>query len=179
MEILGRRSERRRALMRAVPLLLALLILLSACSRPGAGQPQSRQQKAIQHALAYAHCMRMHGVPGYPDPKVTGGGISQSINKGQVDPNSPQYRSAVAACRKDQPGPSAGSPSERAQARAQSLTFSRCMRSHGFPDFPDPNGQDVIVISSSVANSPRYQTSASYCESHGGSASISVQGGGS
>jgi hypothetical protein len=30
------------------------------------------------------------------------------------------------------------SPAERAQAQVTGLVFSRCMRAHGVPDFPDP-----------------------------------------
>ncbi|HEX4214301.1 MAG TPA: hypothetical protein VIA06_13370 [Candidatus Dormibacteraeota bacterium] len=124
--------------------------------------------------------MQTHGEPGYPEPKVTGKGISQSINRGQLDPNSPQYKAAAAACQKLQPGAGTGnSPADQAQARAEGLKYSRCMRAHGVPDFPDPNGQGVIDVNVSVTYSAEYKTATSYCQSHGYSAGISVQGGGS
>ena len=51
-------------------------------------------------AVKFAQCMRSHGVPNFPDP-VAGGGIS--IPAG-VDPNSPQFQSAVQACQAELPG---------------------------------------------------------------------------
>jgi hypothetical protein len=61
------------------------------------GSGQSNQQQS--QALKFAACMREHGVADFPDPQngrfVAGGGI---------DPNSPQFQSAMRACRKLLPG---------------------------------------------------------------------------
>jgi hypothetical protein len=178
MEIRGRRGEWPTAGLRAITLMVGLVLLITACSRPGAGQPESRHQLAAQRLLAYAHCMQTHGVPGYPEPKITANGISESTRRGQVDPNSPQYRSAAAACQRLRPGAGAGnSPADQAQARAEGLRYSRCMRAHGVPEFPDPDAEGVIDVSAEIADSPEYQRATSYCQSHGYSAGISVQGG--
>ena len=54
------------------------------------------------------------------------------------------------------------------------LAYSQCMRSHGLPDFPDPNSQGVIEGKSSSAsggnasnlnpNSPTYQAAQKACQ---------------
>jgi hypothetical protein len=56
------------------------------------------------------------------------------------------------------------------------LAYSKCMRTHGLPDFPDPNGQGVIEGQSSSAsggnpsdmnpNSPTYQAAQKACQKY-------------
>ena len=65
----------------------------SAALSPAA-QAQARQQ-----ALAFATCMRSHGVPNFPDPPPGGQAIRILPGSG-VDPQSPQYQTATTACRK-------------------------------------------------------------------------------
>ncbi len=55
-------------------------------------------------ALAYAACIRSHGVPGYPDPVFVGGSIREAVRAGSgVDPNSPLFVAAQNACQSLQP----------------------------------------------------------------------------
>jgi hypothetical protein len=54
--------------------------------------------------LKFVACMRSHGVPDFPDPQ--GGRLL--IGGGKVDPNSPQFKSAMQACRTLLPGGAAG-----------------------------------------------------------------------
>ena len=60
------------------------------------------QQHMLAQTLAYARCMRAHGVPNFPDPQTSGGGVGQSagigIDLGGINVNSPQFRSANHAC---------------------------------------------------------------------------------
>jgi hypothetical protein len=49
--------------------------------------------------LAFAKCMRSHGVPAFPDPQVESSGTQLQLNSGQIDPNSPIVKAAIAACR--------------------------------------------------------------------------------
>lgn len=87
--------------------------------------------------LAYAHCMRTHGVLEFPDPSSTG-----ASTPGNIDLSSPQFQAARQACRSlEPPGRTfstsgAGAVSPRRQA--QLLAFARCMRAHGVPSFADP-----------------------------------------
>ena len=50
-----------------------------------------------QSALQFAECMRSNGVPDFPDPETSGGGIRLRVG-GDVDPNSPQFQSAMEMC---------------------------------------------------------------------------------
>ena len=49
-----------------------------------------------QKELAYAHCMRAHGDPGFPDPQSNGAFISTKANRGAF--SGPQAQSANKAC---------------------------------------------------------------------------------
>jgi len=148
-----------------VLLAAALLLLITACSRPGqpSGQNQVQQQQA--RALAYARCMRAHGVPNYPDPTFTSNGVTNHSPQG-VDPNSPTYKAAEQDCAKYRPGPGSQSPQQEAQAKQDGTKLAQCMHSHGFPDFPEPNNQGVIVINPSDGidtNSSKYQNAFNHC----------------
>jgi hypothetical protein len=49
--------------------------------------------------------MRSHGVPKFPDPDFSGGGIRMTIDKNSgVDPNSPAFKAAQQACQSFLPG---------------------------------------------------------------------------
>jgi hypothetical protein len=72
-----------------------------ACqSKLRSGQPTPSQQDR-QKLLAYAKCMRSHGVPDFPDPSSSG---PLAIDPGQLDPNSPQFKAADQACKQYLPG---------------------------------------------------------------------------
>jgi hypothetical protein len=49
--------------------------------------------------LAFARCMRSHGVPAFPDPQVVNGHVRLGATHGQIDPSSPIVTAAMAACR--------------------------------------------------------------------------------
>jgi len=63
--------------------------------------PASPQQQ--QAALAYAQCMRTHGITNFPDPKVTAHSFAVHVPSG-TDPNSPQFQAATSACQSLMPG---------------------------------------------------------------------------
>ena len=127
------------------------------------------------NALAYAACMRSHGVPAFPDPDSQGG---FSLPDG-VNPGSPQYRAANAACKSFAgSGPPALSPVQSAERSAANLKFAECMRAHGISGFPDPNSSGGFNISSNSRdpvsinlNSPEYSAADKACQHlayHGG-----------
>jgi hypothetical protein len=87
-------------------------------------------------ALAFAKCMRLSGVPNFPDPKP-GGGFLFHTGAG-VDPSSAAFKAAQAKCKQFMPpGPGSGSPPS-AQTLAHYLKIAQCMRRNGIPNFPDP-----------------------------------------
>jgi hypothetical protein len=53
--------------------------------------------------LQFAQCMRSHGVPNFPDPTFSGGGMRLQL-KGNIDPNSPAFQKAQQDCGSLLPG---------------------------------------------------------------------------
>jgi hypothetical protein len=101
-------------------------------SNAGGGKDISND---FRQALAFARCMRQHGLPDMPDPQLIGDGIMQDFPRG-VGPNDPKFKAAQQACRQYQPdGGQPGRPSLQEQQEA--LAFARCMRQHGI-NMPDP-----------------------------------------
>jgi hypothetical protein len=104
-------------------------------STGGGGGGASFQMK-IRGGVKYAQCMRAHGVHNFPDPDSTGG-ISITSASG-LNPNSPTFRAAQAACRKELPNGGRPTPEQIAKVKKAALAFSACMRAHGVHNFPDP-----------------------------------------
>jgi hypothetical protein len=84
--------------------------------------------------VAYSECMRQHGVPSFPDPNSQGS-VSITNNAGV---SSTVFQSATGKCSKYMKQGRKPTAAQNAQAQAQALAFSRCMRAHGLPTFPDP-----------------------------------------
>jgi hypothetical protein len=101
----------------------------AAIAAPGGPEAQKKM-------VAFAQCMRGHGVPDFPEPSE-GHLLIKGNSKNGLNPGSPQFQSAMKACRSLAPAPKL-SPQQSAAMQAQALKFSACMRSHGVPNFPDP-----------------------------------------
>lgn len=144
-----------------------------ASSSPAAGGSGSTTAK-YRAALAYVDCMRSHGVPNFPDPTSVGqinvkfayGGKGGSPVSAGIDRNSPQYIAADQACRHLLPG-GVPTPAQNQQALAKGLKFAQCMRSHGVPNYPDPNPNDpnVVRLIGVDTSSPQFQSAQKVCES--------------
>jgi hypothetical protein len=130
----------------------------SATASPSPSATVSGEAEALQ----YASCMRSHGVPDFPDPTVQNGSVGFSVTAGDgVEQNSPQYQSARQACSSLRGGGTANSGSGNL---AKELKFAQCMRSHGVPDFPDPNKNGGFSGTSTVnPSSPTFQNAQSTC----------------
>jgi hypothetical protein len=63
--------------------------------QPGGGQAQRPNPEKLQRALAFARCMRRHGI-NIPDPQVLADGIVQDF--GDNDEHHPKFKAAVRAC---------------------------------------------------------------------------------
>lgn len=117
-------------------------------SQPNTGGSTSARSDPADaaKALAFAKCMRSHGISNFPDP--TGGELKLQVQKtpnstsvNGVEVNGPAFQSAMQACHSDLPNGGHPSAAQTAKAKAQALAMSRCMRSHGVPNFPDPQFQ--------------------------------------
>lgn len=128
--------------------LVVLAFGLSACgsgpTSPGVANVESSTTSTTvasaastsNAGLAYAACMRSHGVANFPDPSASGG---FQLGAG-IDRSSPAFQAAQAKCQKLLGGlPDLGSTTHpSAGALAQMLQVAQCMRRHGVSDFPDP-----------------------------------------
>jgi hypothetical protein len=148
--------------------LAAAALLTAACGGGSASTAGSSGtgQGGLAQALAFAHCMRSHGAPNYPDPNSSGVFMVNPSNSSRFD--APQ--STRAAChhllpRRGKPL----TPAQQAQQQRQVLAFAACMRRHGFPKFPDDEGgSDGIHIGHLLSlgidvNSPQFSAALKTC----------------
>lgn len=101
---------------------------------------------------AFYRCMAAHGFPNYRMPTTLGstwGASRIKLTPAQARmTRSPAFQTADQKCAPLVPGfGNAVTPAREAAARAQALKFSRCARSHGMPNFPDPNSSAGINLS--------------------------------
>lgn len=142
--------------------------LAAACSSPQspAGKP-SRDPGA--QALAYSKCMRSHGIADFPDPKISsnggGTGVSMGVGtRGDLNPSNPAFKAASRACSRLQPG-GANPPQQTAQELATDVKFADCMRSHGYPAFPDPDSRGVFNVPAAInPNSAQFGSAQNVCQ---------------
>lgn len=96
-------------------------------------------QVRFQTPLAYARCIRAHGLPNFPDPGSNGAFDKQALSPFASDP---RYATASEICHRHGPVLGRGvQPSSVSvqQMMSDLLRFARCMRSNGVQNWPDPN----------------------------------------
>jgi hypothetical protein len=122
--------------------------------------------------VAFAACMRKHGVPKFPDPEAVGGGLRLSIgSESRVDSNAPQFKRAQRACKRLLPNGGVTPPQEQARHLREALGYARCMRGHSVGRFPDPKvagdggiGWDVPLGPAGInPNSPQFRAADQAC----------------
>jgi hypothetical protein len=135
-------------------------IAIAACGSSG---KSSRTGAPVNPQLAFAECMRSHGVANFPDPSAGG-----AINIPDALDQLPAFQSAAQTCRsKLQPGggPHGGIPED---TRLSLLHHAQCMRAHGVPNYPDPNvpshgPYDFGPPTGINTDAPAFQRAASAC----------------
>lgn len=95
------------------------------------------------NAVAFARCMRSHGISDFPDPNSQGLFVMNPGQHPDLDRNSPTFQSASTACESLRPSVSAA---QQQQNRTALLQYSQCMRNHGIVDFPDPDSQGLLQV---------------------------------
>jgi hypothetical protein len=121
------------------------------------GAAASGEQSSNGDPLKYARCMRSHGVLNFPDPGSPDSAIGAFKSSGVF--SSPTFGAASRACAKYNGGHLPTAPTTQVvnpREMQKLLGVSRCMRSHGVPDFPDPNPitGDMTPPSGVSRNSP-------------------------
>ena len=147
----------------------AVAALAAGCGSSAPASSSASQDAATTDPAgafaAFGACMRSHGLTSYPDPKVSAsaGGINVTISPGGLDPNSPAFKSASQACGHLLPhggAPAATSPQEQ----TQNLRFASCMRTHGVPNFPDPDHDGAFTLPSGIdQQAPQFQRAMKAC----------------
>jgi hypothetical protein len=151
-----------------------IALLVTACGGGGSAAtstgPPTLQSLTAQ-ALAYAKCMRGHGISGFPDPTVQDNahskGVGFSMPSG-VDTHSQQFQSASKLCQK-QTGFGHISTAQLQQGMNAMLKYAECMRSHGITSFPDPfeNSHQIgfnLTDTGIDQNSPRFKAANKTCQ---------------
>jgi len=158
------------------------MFLMAACGTGSTSTPSptTNQQAA---ALAFAQCMRAHGV-NIPDSitTTTGGSTSGEIQI-PIGVDKATAQAATQACQKYLPQIGGNGNATPDPARlAAALAFSQCMRAHGITSFPDPqtSGGKIVMggagggVSDFNPSSVQFQTALKACQS----TLAGVQGGG-
>lgn len=165
----------------------ALTVLAAACSgspQPGssagssnAGRPATASNAGgptISRLVGFSDCVRSHGVAGFPDPQA-GASNAKFPSAQQLRVSTSRLGAAEKACQHllpvgtDDQFPAAEVP---LMVRAM-LPFSRCMRSHGVPNFPDPavdsEGRPLFPLSAhgislAYSHSPHFTAVVDECQ---------------
>jgi hypothetical protein len=149
------RARPRRAGVLAVT--VGLVLLTAACggstgamSSPSASTASgSTASASFLTRLAFARCVRAHGVPNYPDPDSNG---QEPPGTKQLFYNNPRIGPAVDSCRHLLPngGHPTQTPQPDALTEAGAVRLAGCMRTHGYPTLKDPTidsvGQPVFNV---------------------------------
>jgi hypothetical protein len=167
----GGRWRRRSRRAGVLAILAGIALAAAACgsggssSGPSAVSSQAGGSTNYQKDLAYAQCMRSHGVPNFPDPNSNGVFTNNGINL-----ESGTAKAAAQTCRPLLPNGGQLSQSQQQQRLDELLQFAKCMRSHGVPNFPDPtdtNGHLALNLKGSgiMSTSPQFQSAQQACQS--------------
>ena len=172
-------------------LLVAATVLLGACGGSGAGttevasvrdgdgrgdggggRRQEGEKDPEKALLAFARCMREHGVD-MPDPEPVGEGMVRfeaRPGEGKM-PDESAFRKADDACRHLMGGaaPRELSPDDRQAMQDAMVAFARCMREHGI-DMPDPEpgggGIRARVGEGPDPRAPAFRAAEKECRKH-------------
>ncbi|MGA2926175.1 MAG: hypothetical protein ABSG43_09300 [Solirubrobacteraceae bacterium] len=120
--------------------LVSCAVGIAACGGSG-----SKPSASSDPQLAISECMRAHGVTNFPDPTRGPGGEGMSIT---ATPGSdtltvegiafsgPAFEAAEKVCKLFGGGTSPPPITESQKVAA--FQFAQCIRTHGVPDYPDP-----------------------------------------
>jgi hypothetical protein len=172
----ARIRRRRRGLRQAIAVAAATALLAAACSGGGSHPPgpATPGPDSVQQMDLFARCMRSHGEPDFyltsrqfsSNPSATVLSIMGYQVSG-IDPQTAQFASAMKSCKHLLPG-GGGQPMSQKQLNGL-VKSAECMRTHGFPDYPDPQraangGVEELPLPASIdTSSPQFQAAQKAC----------------
>jgi hypothetical protein len=148
----SRRLTRTLALAPVVAAGVSAASLLAGCgggsngATPNAAPPLQRQATVALRDLA--RCVRAHGLPGFPDPEVGSDGVARFPDSAPRVPLAARQACQAAAARIP-PGYTTTTPVSSGDFQ-KLLQLARCIRSHGIPDWPDPNPLGEFPINARI-----------------------------
>jgi hypothetical protein len=162
-----RRSLRRPRPAGILAVTVGIALLASGCggssSSGSGGSSPTGGSSAIGNSVAYADCMRAHGV----EVGVGSNGAATANNPSSLPSLSPAMQAAFNACRHLAPTVHL-SQGQQEQDLKQMLNYVACMRKHGEPDMPDPSsgsGGVAIPLSGINPKSSQFQAAQQACQS--------------
>lgn len=153
--------------MRSLRALIPALLLTAACGTTGTSGSSPTAGSTAPSTLAYAQCMRAHGITDFPDPGSDGELSLNAAPGTDLDPGNPTYQAADAACTALLP-PKQAPPSGLAAAN---LKYAQCMRAHGVSDFPDPKPDGSLQVQAAPGTdldprNPAYKAADGACKQY-------------
>lgn len=163
--------------MRAVVAIAAAVLLAAGCGgtqgpgvasvSPTASESASAAKGKKKSAVAYAKCMREHGIESFPDPGPNGEIALNATPGGELAPDNPAFQKADKACKPLLPD--TGKPRDADKIRAANVKYAKCMRKHGIEDFPDPEPDGTLQVKATPGSEldpkhPAYQKADKACE---------------
>jgi hypothetical protein len=150
-----------------VLVLTAGIVMLAACGGSPSSASDTGASSQYQQNLAFTRCMRSHGLPDFPDPNANGHGFGNQQQQ-QHEESNPHLATAYSDCRHLLPSAPSSSGNKVVPSQTQLVRFSQCMRSHGVPDYPDPN-PDVSLRTELAQlginpDSPQFQATLRTCD---------------
>ena len=119
--------------------------------------------------VAFARCMRSHGVSAFPDPNSSGAFDGNTLKQLKVSVS--RIRAAQGGCSHLLPNglvPTAPGYTITRTDQLDYLKGAACMRTHGFAGFPDPtfqnHGVQLNIPSNINQGSPQFKSAAATCQ---------------
>jgi hypothetical protein len=148
------------------PILIGICVAggAAACSSAGAsgshgGSQASGTEQGMTAMRQLAHCIRSHGEPGFPDPIINP--VTGAPDFPQDAPHVPEnIQQACQSIANRLPPDAQQSQPPTARSMQGLVRFAHCMRSHGVPNWPDPNALGEFPLTSQMATQFKAHTSA-------------------
>jgi hypothetical protein len=123
----------------------------------------SSESTNAERMLAFSRCVRKHGVSNFPDPDSQGN--LPALTQQDLGVSKQTSLAAQHACESLlSRGRDTGTPQQRQQKLAFGLKVAQCLRAHGFPTFPDPNGSSQTLPRGIDPSSPQFEEAQTNCE---------------
>jgi hypothetical protein len=160
---------RRPLILASIVVVAAFSLLAAGCGSRGVARIASSTTAARttqSGALAFARCMRSHGIPNWPDP--TSSGVFDKSKLRQLGLSVSRVLALEdGPCNHLYTAPPPPGTRITPAERVYYLKVAACMRSHGFLALPDPTFQDNILrinIPPSIdTNSFQFKSAAATC----------------